>query len=57
MVSTPELVVTDLDGTLLGSNREAGKRNLHTLHNLGEQGILRVIATGRSLFSAPQSSI
>jgi sulfur carrier protein ThiS len=44
-----QLVVTDLDGTLLGSNREAGTRNLHPLNTLGKQGILRVIAKGRLL--------
>lgn len=46
------MVVTDLDGTLLQSNKKISNTDLHTLRFLGEKNILRVIATGRSLFSA-----
>jgi hydroxymethylpyrimidine pyrophosphatase-like HAD family hydrolase len=46
------MVVTDLDGTLLGPDRQASPRNLRTLEELGRRGRLRVIATGRNLFSA-----
>jgi hydroxymethylpyrimidine pyrophosphatase-like HAD family hydrolase len=46
------LVVTDLDGTLLNSSRELGARDRATLEELGTRGIVRVVATGRSLFSA-----
>jgi len=46
------MVVTDLDGTLLQSQRRPSARNLETLRRLGRRGVLRVIATGRSLFSA-----
>ncbi len=45
------MVVTDLDGTLLNSDGLADKPNIDTLENLAEHGIVRVIATGRSLFS------
>lgn len=46
------MVVTDLDGTLFQSHRRASSRNLRTLEELGRRGRLRVIATGRNLFSA-----
>lgn len=47
-----KMVVTDLDGTLLGSNSNFSSKNLSALHHLGELGVLRVIATGRSPYSA-----
>ncbi|HKO91148.1 MAG TPA: HAD family hydrolase, partial [Polyangiaceae bacterium] len=46
------LVVTDLDGTLLDSERRLGALDRATLLELGARGIVRVVATGRSLFSA-----
>ena len=46
------MVVTDLDGTLLNSGGEVSAEDRATLEELGERGILRVIATGRSLYSA-----
>jgi hydroxymethylpyrimidine pyrophosphatase-like HAD family hydrolase len=46
------IVVTDLDGTLLDSQHRLGAANRRTLEELGERGILRVVATGRSLYSA-----
>jgi HAD superfamily hydrolase (TIGR01484 family) len=46
------LVVTDLDGTLLDSQRQLGARDRATLQELGARGVVRVVATGRSLFSA-----
>ncbi len=46
------MVITDLDGTLLSSDRTISPRNLETLNALGRQAVLRVIATGRSLYSA-----
>lgn len=46
------IVVTDLDGTLLDSRQRLGATNRRTLEELGERGILRVVATGRSLYSA-----
>jgi HAD superfamily hydrolase (TIGR01484 family) len=46
------MVVTDLDGTLLHSGSELSRTDLQTLTDLGSSGMLRVIATGRSLYSA-----
>jgi len=46
------MVVTDLDGTLLREDRTVSERDYRTLLALGGRGLLRVIATGRSLFSA-----
>lgn len=46
------MVVTDLDGTLLDSRHALGAENRRTLDELGRLGIVRVISTGRSLFSA-----
>lgn len=45
-------VVTDLDGTLLGPSRTICAADRQTLIELGDRGVLRVVATGRSLFSA-----
>lgn len=42
---------TDLDGTLLNSQKKINSRDLDSLRRLGRQNIPRVIATGRSLFS------
>lgn len=47
-----KMVVTDLDGTLLDSNSGCSCRNLSVLAALGSRGITRVIATGRSPYSA-----
>lgn len=46
------MVVTDLDGTLISSSNTFSESNLNTLKILGERGIIRVIATGRSPYSA-----
>ncbi|MBN2415960.1 HAD family phosphatase [bacterium] len=45
------MVITDLDGTLLNSEAAVSDRDRRTLELLGERGIVRVIATGRSYFS------
>lgn len=45
------MVVTDLDGTLLSSKGLADKPNVDVLEYLGKKGIVRTIATGRSLYS------
>ncbi|NOZ34055.1 MAG: HAD-IIB family hydrolase [Chlorobi bacterium] len=44
-------VVIDLDGTLLNDEKKVGKDDLLTLYELGKKDIVRIIATGRSLFS------
>lgn len=46
------MVVTDLDGTLLGSAGQLSAADRQMLVHLGQLGITRVVATGRSLFSA-----
>jgi hydroxymethylpyrimidine pyrophosphatase-like HAD family hydrolase len=46
------MMVTDLDGTLFQKDHRISARNYRTLLDLGEQGIVRVIATGRNLYSA-----
>ena len=45
------MVITDLDGTLLNSHGKISKKNLETLKQLGEIGVIRVFATGRSMYS------
>lgn len=45
------MVVTDLDGTLLSSDRSTSPTNFATLQELARHKIIRVIATGRSLYS------
>jgi Cof subfamily protein (haloacid dehalogenase superfamily) len=45
------LFIMDFDGTLLRSDRTVAAKDLGALRQLAEQGIIRVIATGRSLFS------
>ena len=46
-----KMVVTDLDGTLLNNGQQVSSDDYNTLLNLGDQGVIRVIATGRSPFS------
>jgi len=45
------LFIMDFDGTLLRSDRTVASKDLDALRQLGETGIIRAIATGRSLFS------
>jgi len=45
------LFIMDFDGTLLRSDRTVALEDLGALRQLGELGIIRAIATGRSLFS------
>lgn len=45
------MFVTDLDGTLLRSDGTFSQTDIESLHALGNKGIVRVIATGRSLYS------
>ena len=47
-----KIVVTDLDGTLLPSQGCISKKNYNTLVSLRDKEIIRVIATGRTLYSA-----
>ena len=56
LLGTPEksgcLVVTDLDGTLLDSASRLSDTNRRALESLGRDGVVRAVATGRSLYSA-----
>ena len=47
-----KIIFTDLDGTLLNPNNKISIQDFQTLENLGAKGIVRVIATGRNIFSA-----
>ena len=55
MPSTPGLFITDLDGTLLGSDGTFAQADLDALHRLGSLGIRTAVATGRSLYSLTHS--
>jgi Cof subfamily protein (haloacid dehalogenase superfamily) len=46
------MIISDLDGTLLNNMSSFHKRDMETLFSLGKKNIIRVIATGRNLFSA-----
>jgi len=48
----PAMVLTDLDGTFLSSDRTISPENLDVLKVLGEHGIVRVAATGRTIHSS-----
>lgn len=43
-----KLVATDLDGTFLKNDRSISPQNLKALDRLGEQNVIRVVATGRN---------
>ncbi|MFO7706781.1 MAG: HAD family hydrolase [Desulfobacterales bacterium] len=45
------LFITDLDGTLLNTERELPAAARSALQRLGGSGVVRVVATGRSLYS------
>ena len=46
-----KMVITDLDGTLLNNKKEVSLLDMRSLFWLGENNIIRVIATGRNYFS------
>jgi Cof subfamily protein (haloacid dehalogenase superfamily) len=50
--SERRMVITDLDGTLLHTEGKVSPINISTLEELGRRQILRIIATGRSIYSA-----
>ena len=45
------MFLTDFDGTLLRSDRTFAPEDINALKRLGERDIVRVIATGRSMYS------
>jgi hydroxymethylpyrimidine pyrophosphatase-like HAD family hydrolase len=51
------LFVCDFDGTLLRSDRSFSDADLKALKRLGELGIIRAVATGRSIYSISTVSI
>lgn len=48
-------IITDLDGTILPRGGEISSQTKERLEHLGEKGIVRIIATGRTLFAARQA--
>ena len=48
------LIATDLDGTLLKSDKSISEKDWKTLEYLASKQIVRVAATGRSLFKVKQ---
>ena len=47
-----KLFATDLDGTILTRDKGFVQKDVDALQQIGRKGIIRVIATGRTLFSA-----
>ena len=52
MEKNNHMFVTDFDGTLFRDDRTISREDISTLRQIGQFGIIRVIATGRSLYSA-----
>ncbi|MBF0210397.1 MAG: HAD-IIB family hydrolase, partial [Desulfamplus sp.] len=46
-----KMFITDLDGTLFTDNKQISQLDFDSLEMLGKMGIIRVFATGRSLYS------
>lgn len=49
------MFITDLDGTLFNDEKRINPLDLQSLKRLGDMGIIRVFATGRSLYSFQQA--
>jgi HAD superfamily hydrolase (TIGR01484 family) len=45
------MMITDFDGTLFRSDRTVAEKDMESLRRLGAAGVIRVIATGRNLYS------
>ncbi len=52
--SNIEIVFIDLDGTLLDNEKKVGNQDKETLRKLGNLGIIRVFATGRTYYNSMQ---
>lgn len=50
-----KMFITDFDGTLFRSDKSISQNDLDILEELGAKGVVRVLATGRSLFSLQRS--
>jgi len=53
-VNRLDLVIMDLDGSLLNSRSIISEKDQNTLKKLGNKGVIRAIATGRNYYSAQQ---
>ncbi len=51
MTKPDKMFVSDFDGTLADDSSVVSEQTLSQLKRLGEMGVLRILATGRSLFS------
>lgn len=51
-ILTTKAIISDLDGTILPHGGQISSATVKALEQAGEQGILRIIATGRNLFAA-----
>lgn len=51
-----KLIALDMDGTLLGSDREISRRNIEAIRKAERQGIYVILATGRMYRSAKKYS-
>lgn len=49
------MFITDLDGTLFRSDHTLSQKDMDTLEALGRSNVVRVLATGRSIFSLERS--
>lgn len=49
---TTKAIISDLDGTILPHGGQISSHTVQALEQVGKQGIIRVIATGRNLFAA-----
>jgi len=55
-INSGRMFVTDFDGTLYRSDRTFSATDIEALENLAQMGVVRVIATGRSLYSFRQAA-
>ena len=51
MPQTPKMLLTDFDGTIKPSNRPVAPADIEAMAELGRLGVIRVVATGRSLYA------
>ena len=50
-----KLIVSDLDGTLLGSDMELSGKNAEAIREISELGIEFAVSSGRTLYEIPDS--
>ncbi len=54
-IDMKKMFITDLDGTLFTDDKKINTPDFKSLEQLGEMGVTRVFATGRSLYSFEQA--